>query len=74
MDERVTLYSDPADPDLLALPFDVEGLPLSAWSGSRKGVLQNLVVHALLGAEAEGAADGHEQLRRRSKCSAADWR
>ena len=27
-DPRVTLYSDPADPDLLGQPFDAEGLPL----------------------------------------------
>ena len=30
MDERVTLFSDPTDPDLLAMPFDVEGLPTEA--------------------------------------------
>ena len=29
VDERVTLYSDPADPALLGQPFDDEGLPLS---------------------------------------------
>ena len=27
-DERVTLYTDPSDPDLLGMPFDVEGLPI----------------------------------------------
>lgn len=42
MDERVTLYSDPADPDLLAMPFDVEGYPLRRTVWIEKGVLRNL--------------------------------
>ncbi len=42
MDERVTLYSDPADPDLLAMPFDVEGFPLRRIVWIEKGVLRNL--------------------------------
>ena len=42
MDERVTLYSDPADPDLLAVPFDVEGFPLKRTVWIEKGVLRNL--------------------------------
>ncbi len=42
MDERVTLYSDPADPDLLAVPFDVEGFPLRRIVWIEKGILRNL--------------------------------
>ena len=42
MDERVTLYSDPADPALLAAPFDNEGLPLKRIVWIDKGVLKNL--------------------------------
>jgi predicted Zn-dependent protease len=42
VDERVTLYSDPADPDLLAMPFDVEGFPLKRIVWIEKGVLRNL--------------------------------
>jgi predicted Zn-dependent protease len=42
VDERVTLYSDPADPDLLGMPFDVEGLPLKRTMWIEKGVLRNL--------------------------------
>ena len=42
VDERVTLYSDPGDPDLLAMPFDVEGLPLRRIVWIEKGVLRNL--------------------------------
>jgi predicted Zn-dependent protease len=42
MDERVTLYSDPADPQLLGQPFDNEGLPLARTMWVEKGVLRNL--------------------------------
>ena len=41
-DERVTLYSDPADPDLLAQPFDGEGFPLKRRVWIEKGILKNL--------------------------------
>ncbi len=41
-DERVTLYTDPADPDLLGVPFDVEGLPIRRTVWIEKGVLRNL--------------------------------
>jgi predicted Zn-dependent protease len=41
-DERVTLYSDPADPDLLAQPFDGEGFPLTRRVWIDKGILKNL--------------------------------
>jgi predicted Zn-dependent protease len=42
VDERVTLYSDPADPRLLAQPFDNEGVPLRRMVWIEKGVLRNL--------------------------------
>ena len=42
MDERVTLYSDPADPALLGQPFDSDGLPLSRNVWIEKGILRNL--------------------------------
>ena len=42
VDERVTLYSDPADPELLGMPFDIEGLPLRRTVWIEKGVLRNL--------------------------------
>ena len=41
-DERVTIYSDPADPDLLGRPFDGEGLPLGRTVWVENGVLKNL--------------------------------
>ena len=42
VDERVTLYSDPADPALLGQPFDNDGLPLGRTVWIEKGVLRNL--------------------------------
>ena len=41
-DERVTIYSDPTDTDLLMQPFDAEGLPLRRVVWVEKGVLKNL--------------------------------
>ena len=41
-DERVTIYSDPTDADLLAQPFDGEGLPLKRNAWIDKGILKNL--------------------------------
>ena len=41
-DERVTIYSDPTDADLLMQPFDAEGLPLRRVTWIDKGVLKNL--------------------------------
>jgi predicted Zn-dependent protease len=41
-DERVTLYSDPADPALLGQPFDNEGLPVGRVVWIEKGILRNL--------------------------------
>jgi len=41
-DERVTLYSDPNDPKLLAEPFDNTGLPIARTVWIEKGVLRNL--------------------------------
>lgn len=42
LDERVTLYSDPADGLILASPFDNEGLPLSRQTWVQNGVLNQL--------------------------------
>ena len=41
-DERVTLYSDPMDPQLLAQPFDGDGLPLGRQVWIENGVLKQL--------------------------------
>jgi predicted Zn-dependent protease len=40
-DERVTIYSDPADADLLAQPFDASGFPLRRVVYIENGVLKN---------------------------------
>jgi predicted Zn-dependent protease len=42
VDERVTMISDPADPQLLGSPFDVEGMPLGRQVWIENGVLKNL--------------------------------
>ena len=42
-DPRITLYTDPADPDLLAQPFDAEGLPVRRTVLIENGVLKNLL-------------------------------
>jgi predicted Zn-dependent protease len=41
-DERVTIYSDPTDAELLAAPFDGEGLPVQRRVWIEKGILKNL--------------------------------
>ena len=40
-DERVTIYSDPADSDLLAQPFDATGFPLRKVTYIENGILKN---------------------------------
>jgi predicted Zn-dependent protease len=40
-DERVTIYSDPSDPDLLAQPFDSSGFPLRRVTYIENGVLKS---------------------------------
>ena len=42
VDERVTLVSDPADPLILASPFDAEGMPLARQTWIERGVLKQL--------------------------------
>ena len=42
VDKQVTLYSDPADPQLLGAPFDAEGLPLRRQAWIENGVLKQL--------------------------------
>jgi predicted Zn-dependent protease len=41
-DERVTIYSDPTDAELLAAPFDGEGFPIQRRVWIENGVLKNL--------------------------------
>ncbi|MDP3774873.1 MAG: TldD/PmbA family protein [Gemmatimonadales bacterium] len=42
VDERVTIFSDPRDPQLLAQPFDGQGLPLGRQGWVENGVLRQL--------------------------------
>ncbi len=41
-DERITLYSDPYDPRILADPFDGDGFPLTRRNWIERGVLKEL--------------------------------
>ncbi len=41
-DERVTIYSDPTDAELLSAPFDGEGLPVQRRVWIENGILKNL--------------------------------
>ncbi len=43
VDERVTIYSDPADPQLLGQPYDGDGMPLGRQAWIENGVLRQLV-------------------------------
>jgi predicted Zn-dependent protease len=43
VDERVTVVSDPRDPDLLDQPFDEEGFPLQRQEWIKNGVLNQLI-------------------------------
>ncbi|HTD60285.1 MAG TPA: TldD/PmbA family protein [Gemmatimonadaceae bacterium] len=42
VDARVTLFADPADPDLLAQPFDGDGFPMSRQVWIERGVLRQM--------------------------------
>ena len=42
VDQRVTIYSDPQDPQLLGQPFDGQGLPLARQVWVENGVLKQL--------------------------------
>jgi predicted Zn-dependent protease len=53
-DGRVTIYSDPTDAELLAAPFDGEGLPIHRRVWIEKGVLKNLT-YSRFWAQKQGA-------------------
>jgi len=55
LDPRVTLYSDPADPQLLGQPWDGQGLPLGRQVWIENGVLKQLV-HSRFWAQKTGRA------------------
>ena len=42
-DERVTIYSDPSDPQLLGQPWDFEGMPIGRQVWIEKGILKQLI-------------------------------
>jgi predicted Zn-dependent protease len=58
VDPRVTVLSDPHDPDLLDRPFDNEGLPLARQVWVENGVLKQLVYSRFWGAKQGVAPTG----------------
>jgi predicted Zn-dependent protease len=65
-DERVTIFSDPTDAELLSQPFDGEGLPVKRTVWIENGVLKNLAYSrfwaAQKGAEAAGFGGGLKMM------------
>ncbi len=61
-DERVTIFSDPTDAELLSQPFDGEGMPVKRTVWIANGVLQNLAYSRFWaqqkGAQAAGFGGG----------------
>ncbi|MGI8842505.1 MAG: TldD/PmbA family protein [Gemmatimonadaceae bacterium] len=43
VDERISLYSDPRDPQMLSQPFDGEGFPLARQEWIENGMLKQLI-------------------------------
>ena len=65
VDERVTLYSDPADAGVLGAPFDNEGLPIRRIVWIEKGVLSNLA-YTRFWAQKQGVPPTGGAARRRA--------
>ena len=71
VDERVSIFSDPADPEAYAYPFAPDGYATVRTPWIENGVVKNLVVRPLLGAEAGEGADAahpvapHDRRQRR---------
>jgi predicted Zn-dependent protease len=65
-DERVTIFSDPTDAELLSQPFDGEGLPVKRTAWIENGVLKNLAYSrfwaAQKGAEVAGFGGGLKMM------------
>ena len=57
-DSRVTIFSDPRDPDLLAQPYDGEGLPLGRQMWVENGVLKQLYYTRFWGQKSNKPATG----------------
>jgi predicted Zn-dependent protease len=58
VDNRVTIFSDPRDPDLLSQPYDGEGLPLGRQMWVENGVLKQLYYTRFWGQKQNKPATG----------------
>jgi predicted Zn-dependent protease len=57
-DERVTIFSDPTDAELLSQPFDFEGMPVQRTVWIENGVLKNLAYSRFWAAQKNAQAAG----------------
>jgi predicted Zn-dependent protease len=60
-DTRVSLITDPEDPALLGMPFDIEGLPIRRRVWIENGILRNLA-YSRFWAQKQGAAPTGAQI------------
>ena len=65
VDPRVTIISDPHDPQVLAQPFDGEGLPLGRQVWIENGVLKELYYSRFWAQKQGQAADAARRRRSR---------
>jgi predicted Zn-dependent protease len=61
MDERVTIFADPQDPQLRSQPFDQDGLPLGRQVFINKGVLNELYYSRFWAKKMNKPANGQPQ-------------
>ncbi len=73
-DASVTLLSDPADPQLLAAPFDGEGYPLTRQVWIDKGVLTNLSYSRFWAKKQGKPLCGQPELDQARRWLIDDWR
>jgi predicted Zn-dependent protease len=58
VDNRITIFSDPRDPDLLSQPYDGDGLPLGRQMWVENGVLKQLYYTRFWGQKSNKPATG----------------
>jgi predicted Zn-dependent protease len=71
VDERITIVSDPADPQLLSQPYDAEGFPLARQVWIEKGVLKQLFYSRFWAKKQGKTSTGTPQSMKMLGCSAS---
>ncbi len=67
MDERVTIFADPQDPQLRSQPFDGDGLPLGRQVFINKGVLNELYYSRFWAKKMNKPATGQPQAMKNGR-------